>query len=91
MFWSSIPYHACELYIGRYKIASIFTSDKRKYENLMSKMDIPFEEKIKTVWDNISLETPGRRSSISIAGKAIYDIVEELKVHGLYFAERREQ
>lgn len=80
-----------ELYIGRYKIASIFTADKQHYENLLGKMGILVEEKIKTVWDNISRETPGRANSISVTGKTIYDLVEELKVYGLYFAERREQ
>ena len=80
-----------ELYIGRYKITSIFTADKQRYKNWLDKMGIPFEEDIKTVWNNFSRETPGRTSSISIGGKSIYDIAEELKEYGLYFAERREQ
>jgi len=80
-----------ELYIGKYKIATIFSADKQRYSNLMSKMDIPLEDNIKTVWDTFSSETPGSTNAISLDGKSIYDILEELKELGLYFAERREQ
>ena len=80
-----------EIYFGKYKIASIFTADEQHYRNLMSRMDIPVTDKIKTVWDNFSRETPGVARSISVDGKNIYDVLEELKEYGLYFAERREQ
>ena len=80
-----------ELYFGRYKIAKIFSADEQRYKNLMGKIGIPLEENIKTVWDNFSRETPGSTHSISVDGKSIYDVLEELKEYGLYFAERREQ
>jgi len=80
-----------ELYYGKYKIATIFTFDEIRYKNLMNKMGIPLEEKIKTVWSNFSRETPGSTSPITIDGKNSYNVMEELKENGLYFAERREQ
>jgi hypothetical protein len=78
-----------ELYFGRYKITKIFSADEQRYKNLMGKIGIPLEENIKTVWDNFSRETPGSTRSISVDGKKIYDVLEELKEYGLYFAERR--
>ena len=80
-----------ELYIGKYKIASIFSDDEQRYAKLMSKMNIPLEDKIKTVWDTFSREMPGSSKTISVDGKNIYDILGELKEYGLYLAERREQ
>ena len=80
-----------ELYFGKYMIAKIFSADEQRYKNLMDKNDITLEENIKTVWDNFSRETPGTTNSISVDGKNIYDVLEDLKEYGLYFAERREQ
>jgi hypothetical protein len=80
-----------ELFIGKYKIVTIFTGDEQRYKMLMSKLGINFEEKIKTVWDNFSHETPGKASRISVDGKDIYDVLKELKEYGLYFAKRQEQ
>ena len=80
-----------ELYIGRYKIATIFTSDVNKYKEFIGEMKIPFEEEIKTVWENFSHDTPGTTSTITVNDKNIYDLTEDLKDYGLYFAERRVQ
>jgi len=80
-----------ELYIGRYKVARIFTTDEQHYKSLLNKMNFPLEENIKTVWDNFTRETPGSTSSISVNRKNIYDVIGELKEYGLYLAERREQ
>lgn len=80
-----------ELYIGNYKIAKIITSDKEYYQYFMSKMHIPFEESIKTVYDNFSQNKPGKAKIIISGGRSIYDMVEELKESGFYLVERREQ
>ena len=80
-----------ELFIGKYKVAKIFTANEQRYKKLMDKMRIPFEETIKTVWDNFSKQEPGETRSISIGGKNIYNVLDELKEYGLFFAERREQ
>ena len=80
-----------ELCFAKYNVAIIFTTDEQRYIKLMEEMDIPREEKIKTAWQNFTHETPGTTSAISIDGKTVYDVLEELKEYGLYFAERREQ
>ena len=80
-----------EIYLGRYNIVTIFSSDKVHYKQLLSEQGIPQEEQIKTVWDNFSQTMPGHTKRIHINGKDIYDVVDELKAEGLYLAERREQ
>ena len=45
-----------ELYIGKYKIATIFSDDEQRYARLMNKMDISLEDKIKTVLDTFSVK-----------------------------------
>ena len=74
-----------ELYIGRYKIATIFTSDEYNYKEFMSEMEIPFEEEIKTVWENFTRDTPGTTSTITVNNKNIYDLTEDLKEYGFIF------
>lgn len=54
-------------------------------------MNIDKVKKVKTVWDNFTKENPGTSVSISIDNKDIYNIFEELKSKGLYFAQRRER
>jgi hypothetical protein len=81
-----------ELYFADYNIATLFTPEKKEgYKQVFADFDIPEEDEIKTVWQNFSYNTPGDLFSIEVDGKDIYDIIEELKEEGLYFAERREQ
>jgi hypothetical protein len=79
-----------ELFIDKYKVVSILTADEQRYIKLIGEMGIPQQENIKTVWDTFSSETPRDAYRISVDGKDIYQVVEELKECGLFFAERRE-
>ena len=80
-----------ELYITKYKIGILYTMDEQRYIDLLREMGIPQEEQIKTVWNNFTQDKPGEASVITVSGKSIYDVLEELIPQGLYFAERREQ
>ena len=79
-----------EIYVGKYKIFTIYTDEVQKYYDTLSLLGIPRVEELKTVWNNISEITPGRRSRIIHNGMDIYQMVELLTEKGLYFAERRE-
>ena len=80
-----------ELFIAKYKIANIFTSDIKRYKSLLSRFQIPQEEKIKTVWANFTQKAPGECSSITIEGKSVHAIIKQLQNSGLYLAEQREE
>jgi hypothetical protein len=81
-----------EIFIGKYKIVNIFSTKKTKTQNLFDAFGIPELEKIKTVWNTFTPETPGECCRIADEnGKDTYDLIEALKPLGLYFAERREE
>lgn len=80
-----------EIYVGLYKIINIFTADPQRCRKMLKEFRIPKEKKIKTVWENFSFLKPGETRSVTIAGKTVCDLREELKARGMYFAERRER
>ncbi|MDR0813306.1 MAG: hypothetical protein LBO63_04820 [Oscillospiraceae bacterium] len=80
-----------EIYVGKYKIMTIFTADEQRYKRFFADFHIPQEDDIKTVWSNFTQETPGESRLITIDGKTVYDVQEGLAQDGLYFAERREE
>ena len=80
-----------ELYVGRYKTVQMFSADGQRCKGVMAQMGIPQEEKIRTVRDNFSEAAPGSACAISVGGKDIHAVLEELKEHGLYFAKRQAQ
>ena len=79
-----------EVFIGPYKIFTIFTHEVEKYIEVLSYLGFEKYEAIKTVWDNFIDSTPGERMIIKHNGNDIYEMIEMLTKKGLYFAERRE-
>ncbi len=79
-----------EVYVGPYKIFTIFTNESDKYIDVLSKNNIPKVDRLKTVCNNFSEESPGCRMTIKINGIDIYEMVEQLSKEGLYLGERRE-
>lgn len=79
-----------EVYVGAYKIFTIFTDTPEKYEQVLERQGFISVDNLKTVWDVFSQENPGQRRCIKRNGIDIYDMVEELKAEGLYLAECRE-
>ncbi|HEX9058808.1 MAG TPA: hypothetical protein VF941_01370 [Clostridia bacterium] len=80
-----------EIFVVDYKIFHIYADEPQKYLDVLERYEIKKKEDYKTVWENFSPESPGSSMSIHIDGCSIYDMVEELKGNGLYFAERRER
>ncbi len=83
-------YGTDEVFVGPYKIFTIFTDEPEKYVSALVWLNFPKVDRIKTVWDNFTSDTPGGRMTITNNGINIYDMVELLKKDGLYLAERRE-
>lgn len=79
-----------EVFVARYKITYIYTDTPSKYIEILEQLKFPRVKRLKTVWDNFSEEKPGNTIALEIGGKRIYEIVEALKAHGLYFADHRE-
>jgi len=79
-----------EVFVRKYKIFTIYADVPSKYTDELEQLGIGRDDNLKTVWENFTDETPGRCETISIDNKNIYDMFEELKESGLYFAERRE-
>ncbi len=79
-----------EVFVGPYKVLYIYTGTAEKYEHALGKLGFQKEQNLKTVWDNFTSESPGRRNTVTVENKTIWNVIEELKDSGLYFAERRE-
>lgn len=80
-----------EVYVGAYKIFNIYTDIPEKYEQVLHKEGFELLEEMKTVWETFTPDKPGMRKTVNINGIDIYEMIEELKEQGLYFAERREE
>ncbi|SDH44123.1 hypothetical protein [Desulfosporosinus hippei] len=79
-----------EVFVTKYKIFNIYTNDPVKYENKLIKLGFSKVEKLKTVWETFTPETPGECETIEINGLDVYGLVEHLSTNGMYLAERRE-
>ena len=79
-----------EVFVGPYKIFSIYADEPAKYHAALQELGISQDECVKTVWDNFTQDSPGRRIVLPDAKPTIWDMIEELKEKGLYLAERRE-
>jgi hypothetical protein len=79
-----------EVFVNAYKIFEIYADKPEKYDKALAELGFTKMENIKTGWDHFTQETPGSRSVVPDNGKTIWDMIEELKEQGLYFAERRD-
>lgn len=80
-----------EIMIDFYNVVTIYTKTPEMYHGMFEKYGIPEESELKTAWEYFTYETPGECSKVSYRGKDIYEAVDCLIQHGLYFAERREK
>lgn len=78
-----------EVFVGSYKIVYIYSDAPEKYVHALDDLGFKREPQIKTVWDNFTQQSPGSRQVLDVE-PTIWDVIEELKETGLYFAERRD-
>ncbi len=79
-----------EVFIGPFKILTIYADAPAKYREALRRLDFEEHETLKTLWDCLSRDNPGRRSILNDAGPTRREMLETLKPQGLYFSEHRE-
>ncbi len=80
-----------EIYLGRYNVVALHTSNRERYEQFFLSHTIPKEQKITTVTETFTHARPGQARTTNMDGMDIQRVIDELTSEGLYFAERREQ
>jgi hypothetical protein len=77
-----------EVFVGSYKIASVFTDDPTPYEAVLGNYEIPRVSKLTTAWDTFSEENPGVRDRWRQGEIDIYSMIESLmRERGLHHAK----
>ncbi len=79
-----------EVFVSAYKIFHIYADEPSKYIETLQKLGFKEVDSLRTVWDNFTIDSPGRRNVLTHAKPNIWDMIENLKKDGFYFAERRE-
>lgn len=82
--------------IGKYKynVMSLHCREENveTYASLFENAGIRRTKHLVTAWDTFKEACPGTCERLTARnGKDVYDIIEELKAHKLYFAQRREE
>ena len=80
-----------EIMIGAYNVATIYSASPERYNGMFESHGISEVPELKTAWAYFTDQTPGECRKVTYRGKTIYEIVDDLKQYGLYFAERREK
>ena len=79
-----------EVFVGPYKVLYIYADEPGKYERVLKQLGFARLQPLKTVWDNFTLDSPGKRNVLRDEDTTVELMIERLKGSGLYFAERRE-
>jgi hypothetical protein len=79
-----------EVFVGAYKLFSIYTVEPNKYRDAFASLGFQEEPQIRTVWQNFNPSSPGQRSVLKGEPITIWQMIDDLKIHGLRLAERRE-
>ena len=75
-----------EIYVQDYQQVSIYCPAKKKVKALLADLDIKKTDKLKTMWEGFSEDTPGISIRVELNGETVFDIPENLKGEGMYKA-----
>jgi hypothetical protein len=75
-----------EIFIQKYKLTDLYSPSPRRFIPLLQRYGLTETDRLFTVWDTFSQETPGECRRISIQGLDAYAIAERLKEKGMYRA-----
>lgn len=76
-----------EIFHQKYQVVSIYSPEISKFENILIKQNLQKFDNLTTLWDVISPQNPAEAMLVEANGETIYDMVENLKVAGLYCCE----
>ena len=82
---------SAEIQKWKYNLVTLFAREPERYRDFFPGLGIPEREELTTAWDTFSPSTPGECVAIRVGGRSVFDLAEELKPKGLYFAQRREE
>ena len=82
---------SAEIQKWKYNLVTLFAREPERYRDFFPGLGIPEREELTTAWDTFSHSTPGECVAIRVGGRSVFDLAEELKPKGLYFAQRREE
>ncbi len=82
---------SAEIQKEKYNMVTLFAREPERYRDFFPGLGIPEREELTTAWDTFSPSTPGNCIAIRVGGRSVFDLAEELKPKGLYFAQRREE
>jgi hypothetical protein len=78
-----------EVFVGPYKLFRLFSMDPSRFTATLSDLGFRRVERLRTVLDSFTRETPGRRSVLRDVSLSIYDMLELLKKEDFYFHGHR--
>ena len=84
-------YSQDEILFGKYNVVTIYTKNQEAYADFFSAHEIEPTKGLVTAWQTFSRDYPGVSNRYEADGKSAFDIPEQLKDLGIYFAERREE
>ncbi len=80
-----------EIMFGKYNALTIYSQEISKYDDFFAVHDIDKTNHLITAWSTFTNETPGISEKYEVDGKTVFDIPDQFKEWGMYFAERREE
>lgn len=80
-----------EILFGKYNVLTIYSQEISKYDEFFAAHDIDKTENLITAWNTFTDETPGISEKYEVDGKTVFDIPDQFKEWGMYFAEQREE
>ena len=75
------------IFVQKYKIISIFSQNPAKFIDFLDKYDLCETERLVTVWETFTHETPGETRAVTIDGIGIYNLYDKLVKLGMYIVK----
>jgi len=75
------------IYVQKYKVVSIYNDRPTGYIEFLKRYGLAQTDKLLTVWDTFSHETPGEARKVEIDGNSIFDVYAELIKAGMHVAK----
>lgn len=76
-----------EVYVMNYQQICIYSPEKTRARALLGDLGIEKTDKLHTMWEGFSEDTPGICMRVDVNGENVFDIPENLKSEGMYKAK----
>ena len=76
-----------EMFVMKYKLVDLYCRQPQKYFDLMELYGVARTDKLLTVWDTFSNETPGQSRRVRMDGLDCYEVHAALVKEGMYEAK----